>query len=104
MPKNKGIIFLDPIEDKTILHIFNDLQNQPYVSIDLQEYPAVWQKASTKIGVRCKKLIENKPPLLEPPVMSRTKRKGFIIKPFDINIIMKPFGNKKKIIFNRKIL
>lgn len=103
MVKNKGIIFLDPIEDKTIFHIFNDLQNQPYAIIDLQEHSDAWHKASTKIGLRCKKLIESKPPLLEPPVMSRTKRKGFIIKPHDVNIVIEPFGKKKKIIFNRKI-
>lgn len=103
MVKNKGIIFLDPIEDKTLLHIFNDLQNQQYAMMDLREYPDAWHEASTKIGIRCKKLIENKPPLLEPPVMSRTNRKGFVIKPLDIDIIIEPFGTKRKIIFNRKI-
>jgi hypothetical protein len=103
MAKNKGIIFLDPIEDKTILHIFNDLQNRSYTSMDLHIYPDEWHRASTKIGIKCKELIESKPPLLEPPVMSRTRRKGFVIKPFDVDVIIEPFGKKKKIIFNRKI-
>ena len=103
MSKNKGIIFLDPIEDKTILHIFNDLQEQPYAIMDLQKQQEAWHKASTKIGLRCKDLIESKPPFLEPPVMSRTKRKGYVIKPHDINISIESFGKKKKIVFNRRI-
>lgn len=103
MVKNKGIIFLDPIKDKTILHIFNDLQKQPYATIDLREHSLAWQKASKKIGLRCKKLISMDEPLLEPPVTSRYDRKGFVIKPYDVDIIIEPFGKKKKIIFNRKI-
>lgn len=102
--KNKGFIIIDPFEDKTIFHIFNDLIEKHVVAFPYEDKPDIWIKASSKIGRRCKALINISPPLMHPPSTSRGHKLGFITLPEDVEINMIPYGkDKKKILFNRKI-
>lgn len=102
--KNKGYIIIDPFEDKTIFHIFNDLVEKHVVSFPYQDKTEIWIKASSKIGRRCKPLIDLKPPLMNPPSTSRPHKLGFITLPEDVEINIISHGkNKKKVLFNRKI-
>jgi len=102
--KNKGYIIVDTFEDKTIFHIFNDLIKNHVVPFPYEEKTDTWIKASSKIGRRCKLLIDLKPPLMNPPSTSRMHKIGFITRPEDVEINIIPHGkSKKKVTFNRKI-
>ena len=100
----KRFILLDPFEDKTMLHIFKDLQDMPYIEYDCTNNPQQWRKTATKIGLRCKEMIEADPPFLHPPVTSRTRiKKGFILKGKNTDFKLVDCGNKKKLIYKHKI-
>ena len=102
--KNKGYIIIDPSEDKTMFHIFNDLVEKQVVTFPYEDKPETWIKASSKIGRRCKPLIELKPPLMNPPSTSRPHKLGFITLPENVEINIISHGkNKKKVLFDRKI-
>lgn len=102
MVKNKGFIFLDPFEDKSLLHIFNDLQKQQTVIFDYNGKKDIWSSISKKIGVRCKKLIDIDEPLLFPTSISRYHNLGFVTRPMDVKIEIIPIGKKRKVLFDRK--
>lgn len=103
--KNKGFIIIDPFEDKAMFHIFNDLVENPVATFHYEEDTMlIWKKTSSKIGRRCKSLIDLKPPLMYPPSTSRPHKLGFITLPKDVEINIISHGEKKKkILFNRKI-
>ena len=102
--KNKGYIIVDPFEDKVMYNIFNDLIKKHIVVYPYEDKPETWIKASSKIGRRCKPLINIEQPLMNPPSTSRTHKLGFVTLPEDVEINIIPHGKiKKKILFDRKI-
>ena len=104
MGKNRGYILLDPIKDKKLLPIFNELKNKPVVTYDYNNGKTKdWVRISGKIGMKCKELIDTKPPLMYPPSSSRPHNLGFITKPEDVELESVPFKGKQKIVYNRKI-
>lgn len=102
MVKNKGFIFLDPLKDKSLLHIFNDLKEQQTVVFDYNGKKDTWKHISIKIGVKCKKLMEIKDPLLFPSSTARNHKLGFVTRPKDVKVEIIPVGKKMKVLFDRK--
>jgi len=102
MVKNKGFIILDPFEDKSLLHIFNDLQTQQTVIFNYKGKKDIWSSISKKIGIRCKELIDLDDPLFFPTSSSRYHNLGFITRPKDVEIGIIPNGKKIKVLFDRK--
>ena len=106
MVKNKGHFYLDPVKDKTLLHIFTDLKTAQIVQFELngKKEKQKWASVSRKIGIKCKDLINAKPPLLHPTSIARWHNIGFITRPEDIDIEIKPaLSKQKKIVLTRKI-
>jgi hypothetical protein len=102
MPKKKkGSITIDPFEDMTMLRIFNDLSDYPVVKYEPEKHGNTWPVISKKIGVKCKKIIDNK--LLYPTSYSRYYRENYITLPKGVEVKIKPYGKKKIVLFNRKI-
>lgn len=113
MVKDKGYIILDPVKDgeyfKTLLHIFNDLQEKQCVIFPFKEKKEKWRITSSIIGRRAiaKNLIDFKEPmngLFFPPSSSRTSSIGFITRPKNVSVELVPYRKQKvKVVFNRKI-
>jgi len=102
--KNKGFIILDPIKDKSVFHMLKDLVDSQVATMEYDnDNKDLWIKVSSKIGRRARPLIELDPPLLFPPSTSRWHNMGFITRPKNVEVIIRPKGNKRTIIFNRKI-
>lgn len=101
--KNRDYILLDPIKDKTLLHIFNDLRKQQVVIFDYSEDKEKWKRVSRKIGVKCKDFNNLKNPFIFPTSSARWHNLGFVTRPKTTEIEIVPFKGKQKIIFNHKI-
>lgn len=104
-PKNRRCIVIDPLTDKTLVHIFNDLQNVecvPFCYEGDDRRKKTWESVSRKIGVKCKELINADPPFLFPVSNSRYHRMGFVTRPPSTDIAVEPFGKELKIWFQRK--
>ena len=105
MVKDKGFIILDPIKDKDIFPIFNELKTKQVVPKIIEDKEK-WRLASAKIGRRCKHLIDFEEPengLFYPPSVSRSSNMGFIQRPLSVDVEIIDFRKLKKIIFSRKI-
>lgn len=103
MAKNKGFVLIDPVKDKTMFHVFNDLIEQQTVVFDYDGHEEAWGSISRKIGVRCKKLMGGDDPLFYPTGSARYHKLGFITRPKNVKVIKKDHGKQKKFIFSRKI-
>jgi hypothetical protein len=106
MAKKKNYIIIDPFKDKTMYHIFTDLQNEQIVPFNYNKKVQEWQNVSRKIGKRCKKLINDENPedgFLYPTSTSRWHKVGFVGRPKKSKVSIIPHGKKKKVVFNRRI-
>lgn len=98
----KKILFIDPVKDKNLLPIFRDLKESQVSVYDCNEKNN-WINISTKIGVKCKKLIDEENPFLFPPSKARYHKMGFITRPPNIDVDMEKYGKKIKVTFNKRI-
>ena len=100
--RNKMHLILDPKFDSLLIQSFNEIKDSQIYTFDYKDKDnKKWINLSRTIGIKAKDMIDNK--LLYPPATNRDKRLGIISRPKDVTIDVESFGNKKEIIFTRKI-
>lgn len=100
--RNKMRLILDPKIDSSLIQSLNEIKDsQIYIFDYTKKDNEKWVGLSRKISIKAKNIIDNN--LLYPPATNRDKQFGIISRPKDVKIDIEPFGNKKQIIFNKKI-
>ena len=100
--RKKMRLLLDPVFDSTLIQSFNEIRDSQVYSFDFKKKDnKKWVDLSRNLSIKAKDMIDNN--LLYPPTTSRHKQLGIISRPKDVEINISNQGNKKEIMFTRKI-